>query len=129
MIMFASSRVTSSRWPFLRIGLILLAYSFCFLGGVRWRGERDGDVLCAGETEDVQLGLVERHVAEGEAREDAGEDDEDGDEDGADDEAGVVVLAFGETGMGDMFRDDGRDEQDEQTDGEHPGSRSTSSSL
>lgn len=30
-IMFASSRVTSSRCPFLRIGLILFAYSFCFL--------------------------------------------------------------------------------------------------
>ena len=31
-IMFASSRVTSRRCPFLRMGLILLAYSFCFLG-------------------------------------------------------------------------------------------------
>ena len=30
-IMFASSSVTRRRCPFLRMGLILLAYSFCFL--------------------------------------------------------------------------------------------------
>ena len=28
-IMFANSKVTSSKWPFLRMGLILLANSFC----------------------------------------------------------------------------------------------------
>lgn len=31
VIMFARRRVTKRRWPFLRIGLILLAYSFCLL--------------------------------------------------------------------------------------------------
>ena len=37
-IMFANSKVTSSKWPFLRIGWTFLAYAFCFL----FTGNRSG---------------------------------------------------------------------------------------
>ena len=37
-IMFARRSVTRSRCPFLRMGLILLAYSFCFLRGAAPNG-------------------------------------------------------------------------------------------
>jgi hypothetical protein len=129
VIMFASRSVTSSRWPFcasavslhkrwlaeraaprhrtLRMGSICAAYLRCWLRGdvsarcrYHWRTR---DARCAGDAQDVQLRLVERHVAEREAGEEAGEQDEERDEDAARDElraAGRRVGALGERGRG-----------------------------
>ena len=48
---------------------------------------------CATNAEDMQLRLIQAHVAKGEPGEEAGEEDEDGYEDGEDDELGVMLLS------------------------------------